>query len=197
MPYSFLERRVDDQVKEAAVRMQKITAGIFLLCFIGRMSCLLFNLGSGFWRWTFFVGLIEWFVLAIGFLGAKRRSGSFLTLYIVCVIVWVVFRGVMIPLVLYQIIITSECIAGRMCAEELQLGDLSPTNALILTIIEISIATVTWFLMIWSCVVAGNLKRLMDMQVFVKFESPQISSNIMYEATCSHYPQPYEPVYYA
>jgi len=196
MTYSFLERRVDDQVKEAAVRMQKVIVGIFLLCFIGRMICLVFNLGSGFLRWTFFVDLIEWLVLAIGFFGAKRRNGSLLTSYIVCVILWVVFRGVTIPLAVYQIVITSECVAGRMCAPELQLGDLSPTNALVLTIIEISIATVTWFLMIWSCIVAGNLKKLMDMQVFVKFETPQISTSIMYEATYSHYPQPYEPVYY-
>jgi len=196
MTYSFLERRVDDQVKEAAVRMQKVIVGIFLLCFIGRISCLVFNLGSGFLRWTFFVDLIEWLVLAIGFFGAKRRNGSLLTSYIVCVILWVVFRGVTIPLAVYQIVITSECVAGRMCAPELQLGDLSPTNALVLTIIEISIATVTWFLMIWSCIVAGNLKKLMDMQVFVKFETPQISTSIMYEATYSHYPQPYEPVYY-
>jgi len=91
MTYSFLERRVDDQVKEAAVRMQKVIVGIFLLCFIGRMSCLVFNLGSGFLRWTFFVYLIEWLVLAIGFFGAKRRNGSLLTSYIVCVILWVVF----------------------------------------------------------------------------------------------------------
>jgi len=144
----------------------------------------------------FFVDFFEWLVLAIGFFGAKRRNGSLLTSYIVCVILWVVFRGVTIPLAVYQIVITSECVAGRMCAPELQLGDLSPTNALVLTIIEISIATVTWFLMIWSCVVAGNLKKLMDMQVFVKFETPQISTSIMYEATYSHYPQPYEPVYY-
>jgi len=142
------------------------------------------------------VGLIELLVLVIGFFGAKRRSGSLLTSYIVSVILWIIFRSVMLPLALYQIVITSECVAGRTCTEELQLGNLSPISALILTITEITIAFVTWILMIWSCVVAGKLKKLMDMQVFVKFETPQIPSNIMYEATYSHYPQPYEPVYY-
>jgi len=168
--YYFERQRVDEAGSEA-VRLQKLILLIITISIIGRLLDMTVCILTGFWSWSFFIGIVGWFILSCGFFGAALRSRSLLAIFIVLSFMWIIFRGVMLPFVFIRLIGITECATGGHCNADLHLGKASATVVIILSIIETIMVYLVWFLMIHACVVAYRVRKLLKIERIAIYEA--------------------------
>jgi len=189
----FFERQRIDEAGYESIRLQKLLAAVLVVSFLGRALDMVLCVITKYWGWSFFVGILGLVVLIFGFYGAAARSRGLLAFYIIFATIWVVFRGVMLPFVLIRIVRVADCVAGNNCASDLHLGSASVTVVIIISAIETFLVYTVWFLMIYSCVVAHRLRRLLKREAVTVYEEAYIPPNVPYPTAyqaAAQYPPP-------